>query len=228
VPEDGWELLPRYFWVWSNHEAEAIDAWRRGVDDHEPVVGGNLSRHRWEGDADPARRAYESAILERVNGRVGALRVLVTLNGTESPDALAALVATIAAAPPDWWWWVRCHPLRQAARGPLAGELARLGVANVDVDVATDTPLPLLLDHVDVHVTAYSSTVLDARAFGVPSVLTHSAGAELFAREIAGDWASVAGPDLVAAIRARVRRPPVDSRTSPMSVVDLVSRQRIP
>jgi len=43
VPEAGYELLPRFFWVWSDFEAEAIRRWSSKLSPwHQPIVGGNL------------------------------------------------------------------------------------------------------------------------------------------------------------------------------------------
>ena len=48
LPEAGYELLPKFFWVWSEVEAQAIDNWNRIVKQwHQPYIGGNPWLNLW-------------------------------------------------------------------------------------------------------------------------------------------------------------------------------------
>jgi len=51
---------------------------------------------------------------------------------------------------------------------------------NVDIKNATDLPLMALLERVDIHIPLWSSTVLEAKQFGVPSIVVHENGQDLF------------------------------------------------
>ena len=102
------------------------------------------------------------------------------------------LVDTIEQSPSDWFWWVRIHPCRQQDRSTLRNLLVSKGISNYDLDDATDLPLYALLRTVDVHLTEYSSTVIEATAFGVPSVITRKAGFEAFPAQVASGWAVAA------------------------------------
>ena len=68
------------------------------------------------------------------------------------------------------------------------------------VQRVTDWPLYALLRHMRVHVTAASSVVLEAARFGVPSVIYHLDGTDLFPAELARGQARFAAD--VAALRS--------------------------
>jgi hypothetical protein len=61
--------------------------------------------------------------------------------------------------------------------------MARHGVTTVETEGVAQAPLFALLPRVDVHVTACSSVVIDAAAFGVPSVVTDPAALSLYPAE---------------------------------------------
>jgi hypothetical protein len=182
VPDSGYALLPRYFWVWSEEEKGHIDSWRPDGD-HEPIVGGNPFLRMCLRGADPrlaaARRAIDRLRVALPSGRT----VLLTLNGFESPEQLEALAAIVAAAPVTWRWWIRSHP-RHLEGAREAGEiLARRGIDTAEVEGVSEAPLFLLLPKVDVHVTGSSSVVIDAAAFDVPSVVLAEDGLAKYPRE---------------------------------------------
>ena len=72
--------------------------------------------------------------------------------------------------------------------------------------LATSLPLLSLLERVAVHLTAYSSVVLEAEVLGVPSVLWHPEGVRVFRDQMASGWAAYApaAGGLVAAVHDRL------------------------
>jgi sugar phosphate isomerase/epimerase len=84
----------------------------------------------------------------------------------------------IRESPSAWRWWLRLHPCRLHEREEIRSVLTERGLHNVLLDQATDLPLYALLRHMDVHLTEWSSVLLEAESFGVPSVVTHP-GADL-------------------------------------------------
>jgi hypothetical protein len=195
VPADGYELLPRFFWVWSAEEAAAINEWRGSIADHEPIVGGNPLLQQWAagqiGSGDFA--TGDAGVAERA----GAARrtVLWTLHGWESGLDLERIARSVASGPANWFWWLRAHPLHLDRVEELVHELDRHGVRNADVREASRVPLFALLQQVDVHVTEYSSVVLEAERFGVASVVVHPVGEELYADRVATGVVTVARPN---------------------------------
>jgi hypothetical protein len=202
VPPSGYSLLPRYFWVWSECEAATIAAWSNSTDAHSAIVGGNPSLQRWLDGEGPDREAADRQIGARLHGLDVSRNVLVALQGTEGSAEIERVLAWIRNAPARWFWWIRCHPARDEISHTRRAVTAA-GITNAEVDLATTLPLYALLRRVDVHVTGFSSVVIDAAIFGVPSVVTSPLGSELFGREVAeGRVAEVVGSDPAAVVSA--------------------------
>ncbi len=213
LPPGGYPELARYFWVWSDFEATAIDAWGRVTGGHEAVVGGDPWLQRWT-DADSAQvREYDARFADLGGVAPGDAHVLVTLRWGTDDDSLAAILAAVSATP-GMRWWLRDHPgatepERQRLRRALLGHGRLAG----DSAVATEWPLPALLRHMDVHVTHNSSAVIEAAVFGVPSVLTDPEGPGYFPEQVEAGLvslvpASALAPEVlrVAAARPRAER----------------------
>lgn len=207
LPAEGFALLPELFWCWREEEASAIKAWNGAAPGHhQPIVGGNLLLQRWE-TLDPATRREE---LERLRGARGdrPLAIACTLSGLESEHELQELTHAMATGDADWFWWLRCHPARPRQADLLERLLAERGFERANVRLATQLPLYSLLRDCRLHVTARSSSVIEAQQLAVPSVFWSADGAEFFERELASGWAvQAAGPaGLVAAMRAQLAR----------------------
>jgi hypothetical protein len=179
------QLLPDWFWVWSEEEAEAIDSWSEVSGQHRALVGGNPWLDLWLEDAD--------VYVRTVNARVEAMRaeymhkkiVLVTLQpGISNPQQLGLLRELIELAGDGWAWWIRLHPVMMGQRDQIQSALKSLRTKSVDLDRASHFPLYGLLRQVDVHLTHSSSTVIEAEKCGVASVITSLYGAEVYPTQI--------------------------------------------
>jgi hypothetical protein len=54
VPSDGYQLLPYYFWVWSQDEKDVINRWSSSINKkHIPIVGGNNWINMWKDNENP-------------------------------------------------------------------------------------------------------------------------------------------------------------------------------
>ena len=71
----------------------------------------------------------------------------------------------------------------------MRGFLKKHNITNFELDLPTVFPLTALLRHADVHITASSSTVIEAEYFGVPSIVTHEDGIKFYAKQIASGMA---------------------------------------
>jgi len=195
-PPDGFSLLPSVFWCWSEDDARAVNGWPREMAArHRTVVGGHPWFAVWGSD-QPIARAVERAVPDRGDASVV---VLVTLSW--SSGLLDRLKRVIEQSPSSWTWWIRLHPLMDRDRAAIATWAAGQA-ARVRVDEATDLPLPLLLEHADVHVTHNSSVIQEAARAGTPSVVIDSRALDVYTREISSGWAVFA--DEPAAIHAAI------------------------
>lgn len=227
LPPGGYGLLPSTYWTWSPSEAGVINRWATAGSGHGAIVGGNPWLEQWRHDTSPVVRGYDEMVARLLSEAGGDVNVLVTLQSTMTgPAQVGPLMAAVEASPPSWRWWVRRHPVmdeeerRRVARlfGPLAGR--------AEVEQSSELPLPALLRHVDVHVTINSSAVLEAQAFGVPSVVLDPDAHELYPEQAASGWIALArGPseilDRIAQQRERsaALAPPTPVTAPPSAVL---------
>lgn len=178
TPPEGYALLPTVFWCWSEWEAEVIRKWNNVTPNHQPIVGGNMWLHMWETD-NSITKHYDQIV--RKNHKFNRYNLLLTLQ--TDVEVPAWVLNTIRTAPAEWTWWIRVHPSQALQRGIIREKLSFFG-NNVELDAATDLPLPALLRNMDMHITGYSSTTIEAANFNLPTVLFDPAGEDLHRRYI--------------------------------------------
>jgi hypothetical protein len=167
IPGKGYDLLPDHFWVWNKASFENITEWKSS--EHKPFLGGNLWLSKW---ADkPVSRLSEKPII---------LVSLQPVADTLPQFLLDAIVATID----KFSWFLRLHPRQMGERKQIENMLEAKGLINqVELAHATEQPLPLLLLQTTVHITQWSSVVIEAAESGVPSILIHPTGKLMYATE---------------------------------------------
>jgi len=210
VPEEGWETRARVFWSWDAESAAAINRWAAGTAQrHLAIVGGDPWREMWtDGGGELARRVDER-IRERMRVDRGDRHILVTLS-SQGDVVPPEVVEAIRASPADWRYWFRLHPVNQAERqGAVRRILDPLGVDPQLTEFATEAPLHALLGHMDCHLSVSLSTVIiEAAAFGVPSVAIGREAPEFYRSELSTGLLAVAttGPELIEAVRRQLLR----------------------
>lgn len=215
LPRDGYALLPDVFWCWTESDLEAVRRWSDASGGrHRAVVAGNQLLASWRDGVAPGMEDYDARVRRARGSRTG-IDLLVTLNGFED-DAKLDRLAALCRDHRELVFWLRAHPSRPERRERVRAALARVG-ADAIVDEATDLPLYSLLRHVRVHATEISSTVIEAEAFGVPTVLFHPGEAKPYADIVARGWAVVRDgvdliPDGVAELLARDQQRGADTK----------------
>ena len=176
-PHQGYEVHPDIFWAWGSADVTSV------VCEEQPsrqtVIGGNLWLNHWREGRDQSFRPEIHDAQKLVAGYERS--VLVTLQpalGTEH------LQAVIQHSPRSWRWLVRLHPRMHECLPKIAKALAETGHPGVDVESSTRAPLYALLLSADVHLTGFSTSALEALAFGKPTVLTSSLGESAFSEHI--------------------------------------------
>jgi hypothetical protein len=207
VPVEGYALLPAVFWCWSEIEADAIRRWNAGLRNrHDVVVGGHPWLYLWQQGTAPFVEHYDRLVREFKAAGGHARHILVTLqHGLADVRVLEPLLDAMGGAPAQWQWWVRLHPAMLNEREAVRELLRARGSRHFELDAATDLPLYMLLKHADAHVTHSSYTVVEAAAYGVPSVVFSPYGAELLADQSArGVVAAYSGPEITAAVASSI------------------------
>lgn len=176
LPPNGYNTLPTDFLCWGDYEANSISdsvvselprthvvghPWRlteQMFEQTEAPIGINLERFS---------RAREAFQREELSAPRSDVNILVSLY-TDQPSEFIKQV--IEQAPEDWSFWIRLHPGEVKREGAIEKRSLEFPFDNVNISEASSVTLPELLKKTSVHLTKYSSTVLDALAFGVPSV----------------------------------------------------------
>ncbi|MEP7294596.1 MAG: hypothetical protein ABI702_00280 [Burkholderiales bacterium] len=181
VPAQADELLPDYFWVWSQWEADAITAGLDTARVCRPVVGGNPWMDFWTLDGHPDTTAASASARSLLDLAGERPVVLVTLQfGLSDGLQLDPLRHLISLCGDQFAWWVRLHPAMGERRDEVRTKIGGMEGAPVWLDQPSDLPLPALLRHARVHLTHSSSTVIEAACLGVPSIVTSESGRDLF------------------------------------------------
>jgi hypothetical protein len=189
VPEAGFELLPKFFWVWSDFEAEAIRKWSSRLSPwHQPIIGGNLFLDLWRSSNNEIVQYYDEKIGNVKREKRGLIHVLYTI-GYEEMDKLATVFNTMRQSESLCYWWLRVHPGKLRDKESFKKLVWQHRILNGEVDLATDLPLYALLRQMDLHLTFYSSSVFEAEDLGVPSVVVGDYAKELFSEQISSGWA---------------------------------------
>ena len=211
VPARGFNVLPAVFWNWNRNDATHIASWARAPW-HRSIVGGHPR-------LDPL--LDEEAPTGDVEYRHEVLVALQTTGGRSGLwDRLAEV---IAAGPEDWRWWIRRHPAARPEDDRLYAKLVALRGSNICVDAAS-LPLPTLLRHVTVIVSAASGVAAEAASFGVPAIFLSRDASGPFGDLIQSDHARVVEDmtTLLAAIAALpTRRQPMAGERPPQLAATL-------
>lgn len=192
VPVGGYELLPEIFWTWDEHARSVIAEWADGTGGaHRAICGGNPCLSLPPSVSEPTAAP-------------GATRVLFTAQAFFGLPP--AILDAMAASPAGWHWWVRVHPQYWETREPIRQALQARGLRNWSIDDASDAPMATVLAASDVHVTEFSSSVLEAEALGVPSVVVHPKARDLFDAQLASGMARFgeSGSAIADAIAAQI------------------------
>ena len=174
-----YKLLPRFFWVWSQHEKTTIEKWS-GNEGPKSFVGGNLWMQFWRDKLNPHIKNLQTEIQKtKVNSSCDSY----ILYSVQPNDSFEIILPLIKDSPKNWHWWIRLHPRMLEQESQFRALLEKNSIENYCIEEASQMPLPLLLSNLDIHVTFNSSVVVEAEEFNMPSLVIAENGQELFPRQ---------------------------------------------
>jgi hypothetical protein len=172
MPPDGYNTMPDICWCWDKSSADNIASWAPPARMRPVVLGDPWAAHS---------AALSSGSPWKTDGRK---RVLYTAEPL--PELLPAiLLEAMRATRGSCQWLVRTHPAMPQLPERVYGMLRSEGLAgDVLVSPPDEVPLAAVLKDCQLHVTQYSSVVLEAANMGVPSIAIHGTAADLFGAAI--------------------------------------------
>ncbi|OAB58138.1 hypothetical protein AY600_01050 [Phormidium willei BDU 130791] len=171
IPQSGYDLLPQFFWVWSEQchrdMMETRPQFGGNQTHHLPLVGGNLWLAKWSKDDLGLSQAEKNFLSQLQKYQKVILVSLQTFDGL--PELLDLLVPAMQEAAGGWFWLIRFHPLHQGEREVkrVLSALQPHGLTNFEIEFSTKMPLYSLLKRCDYHITQSSTVCHEAYALGV-------------------------------------------------------------
>lgn len=178
VPISGYELLPDYFWNWSQLHKETIEKWRPpGFTHHQPLVGGNL----WLGKC----QSRDMVSLENKKDpfydylKTFDKVVLVTTDFVDPPLPLH-LIDVMQRSPKSWLWLIRLHPNQRRFIKQIESIIEKHEITNYEIDNANSYYLYDLLERSDYHISFFSTVSFEVSIFNIQTIIVHPVGFEDF------------------------------------------------
>ena len=179
VPNGGYDLIPKKFWVWGDDDARNL---LRGGIQHltrnDIFIGGNLWLNKWKEKNDTLIQEYyrKAVAISAQSSRV----LLVTLQ--KGIDNLSLIKGAVEKSPQDWLWMIRVHRNDHEKLSEFERYFAKIEHPGINFRDAAKFPLYTLFQISDVHVTGFSTCALEALAFHVPSIIVHESGKRIFSK----------------------------------------------
>lgn len=172
IPPDQIDPTPSAFWFWSPFFAALAPSPPPHI---RVVTGGDLTT--LGRGAPVVRRPARAKVREVLYLHQGSVSAAEREPRGLLPDPVARAVA---AAPPDWRWRVRLHPLYADRAAAFEADYG----GRLEARAASAGSLEDALAQADVALTGFSAAAIAAHDGGVPVVLHHPIGRDLFAELI--------------------------------------------
>lgn len=108
MPQDGWETVPEWFFMWGQTPARNMQKWFKNQNFHKIDVAGKPNYIAWktgEVKEDP------NLLKEFERSLYGRIPICVTLPFFNAEDKISLLRELIINSPQNWIWLIRRHPL---------------------------------------------------------------------------------------------------------------------
>lgn len=202
IPANGYQLLPNIFWCWSESEEKIINNWANSTSNkHRAMTLGNTFNIIWKNDI--LFKNENTTLIPRHSEN--SPNILITLQyGIATEENLKEVLKAISLTQKDYNWWVRLHPSMLNEEVGIREMLDRYGVEIYEMDLSSSLPLFSVLSQTNIHLTYYSSSVIEATDFAVPSIITSELGVKIFNEQIKSGWALPAlnSSEIIAALNS--------------------------
>jgi len=176
VKENLWDFFPDRFWVWGELDYKCLIKNNRLCSSSNVIIGGNPWINLWK------EGLFKSHHRKRKDKQVN---ILVTIQDFTPFDLL---FDSIKRSPVNWHWYIKLHPTNINMQRKIVYSYIEKLCNKTKVSVVGDSYVDLYLYDLfkitDVHLTAYSTSAMEAIAFNLPTVLIHENGLHAYEKFI--------------------------------------------
>ena len=169
VPKNGFNTMPKEFWNWDKKSKENIDKWAENNTKISSKVIGlpNISYFRKKIKPNKNPNKYLLFSLQTYPLELLTLEVIKLIRDTK------------------YDWVLRLHPRDTTNHSEIIEILKIHGIENkAELQKSTEVPLPEMLSQTKLHITNYSGCTIESKMMGVPTLLIHNLGKEMFSEYI--------------------------------------------
>ena len=182
VPSNGYDMLPRTYWCWDKNSAQTISKWNNGGQIYQAIIGGNP----WLNYINIESKKSKDYILY-------CLQPFTQLHGSfeksmemHFPKVLIVLIKEL-----PYTWYVRLHPRQRGEMSQIRDFIREHGIQDkVNIDQATMSPLPQVMNDCIFHITHFSGTTIEAGLMRKHTILINRLGLDAFPEMIANNEAT--------------------------------------
>lgn len=171
-PKAGYNVLPKKFLVWSNHEKDILD--KSFENRNSVIISGNLLLNKFKSQTNLSKK-FDKIFKNKFNLVLSKKFILISLVWGEGfPDLIKDLITKSSN---DYFFLIRIHPsTHKLEYKKLFKELSQINKQNYEYLYSTKLPLHTILRNVNFHVTSVSSVVIEAAEFNVKSIVFSTRG----------------------------------------------------
>ncbi len=175
IPEGGYRMLPDFFWNWGENSKINIQKGRNSLDYHQPIALGNHWLINWK----KTRDIKPSLTYEKLLDAYSTIVLFSLQQDMENPIPDFVL-KVIEETQHSVLWLFRLHPAQKIGNAKVREMLGNLKVNNIEIKESSALPLYQIIEHIDIHLTNWSSVCIEALGFGVKSIIVHANGYDLY------------------------------------------------
>ena len=180
IPKQGYDLLPSYFLVWSKKEETAINKWANKTNfSHRAIIIGNLWLNMWRKNDNSQIQKINNIFINKFPIIEKKINIVITLQLYLIPDLL---LSVIRKSDCNIMWWIRLHPVFGRDYKGVKNQLKN--IENYNIIEATSFPINTLLLNADIHITEFSTSVVEAAYFNIPSIIISQKGIDNYSSYI--------------------------------------------
>lgn len=206
LPPEGYPIFPDVFAVWDECDKKNLEKWLCNIEtQYRPDVQviGHPWIESWKKN-NALTNHYDEVVSSVFGNKNGKRRLLFTHQDSSfHPEWLVKAFKEIALFADILF---RVHPGSVNGLKLMEEQFRQAGLANIELEKSTSLPLPALLRTTDIHVTCFSSCVLDAKRMEVPSIVITETGRAHFEQLLDGEtcWAATTEKEFVSKVQELV------------------------